>query len=57
MSVTVRPESREVIKNWMPGSGAEDYVVSASVEARKPLGKESVKVEEEEDFDLPLCLQ
>ena len=29
-------ESREVIADWIPGSGAEQYVVSASIEAVKP---------------------
>lgn len=32
-----KPESRSVIAQWMPGSGAEDYVVSANVSARKPM--------------------
>ncbi|MBZ0115499.1 MAG: arsenite methyltransferase [Sandaracinaceae bacterium] len=31
--VTVRPESREVIRSWYPG--AEEYVASATIEARK----------------------
>jgi SAM-dependent methyltransferase len=30
-----RPASREVIRGWMPGSGAEDFLVSATVEAVK----------------------
>ena len=34
--VEEKAESREVIKDWMPGSGAEDYVVSANVTAYKP---------------------
>jgi ubiquinone/menaquinone biosynthesis C-methylase UbiE len=34
--VTVRPESREMVANWAPGRGIEDYVASAIVEARKP---------------------
>ena len=34
--VTPRPESRELIATWAPGRGIEDYVVSASVEGRKP---------------------
>jgi arsenite methyltransferase len=33
----VKEESREVIKQWMPGSGAENYVVSANISGRKPL--------------------
>ena len=34
--VTAKPESRELIKNWLPGRRLEDYVVSAIVEGRKP---------------------
>ena len=34
--VTVKEESRELIKNWAPGRGVENYVVSAIVEGRKP---------------------
>src|SRR4051794_3625510 len=34
--VTPKAESRELISTWAPGSGIEDFVVSALVEARKP---------------------
>jgi SAM-dependent methyltransferase len=37
VAITVKSESRELIKTWAPGRGIEDYVVSAIVEARKPL--------------------
>ena len=40
--VTPRPESREMIATWAPGSGIEDYVVSATVEARKPNAGDTV---------------
>ena len=30
--------SKEFIKDWLPGSGCEDYVVSANVTATKPGG-------------------
>lgn len=36
--VDVKPESRAFIQNWMPGSGAENYVASATIEAVKPGG-------------------
>lgn len=36
--VAIRPkdESREFIRDWAPGRKVEDYVVSATIEARKP---------------------
>jgi len=33
-----KPSSRTFIKEWLPGSGAEDFVVSANVTATKPGG-------------------
>lgn len=34
--VTPKPESREIVATWAPGRGIENYVASATVEARKP---------------------
>jgi arsenite methyltransferase len=34
--IAVKPESRELAKTWAPGRGIEDYVASATIEARKP---------------------
>jgi len=31
----MKEESRDIIKQWLPGSGAEDYVVSAEITAEK----------------------
>jgi SAM-dependent methyltransferase len=39
--VTVEERSREFIRDWMPGSGIEEYVASATIEARKPGGPEA----------------
>jgi SAM-dependent methyltransferase len=36
--VTVSEKSREFIRDWMPGSGVENYVASATIEAVKPDG-------------------
>lgn len=34
--VEVRPESREFIRDWFPGLGAEDFIASATIEAVRP---------------------
>lgn len=36
IAVIPRPASRDLIAGWAPGSGAEDWVVSADIRARKP---------------------
>jgi len=36
--VAMKPESAEYIKEWLPGSGAEKFVVSANVTAVKSGG-------------------
>jgi len=37
VSIEIKEESREVIAQWMPGSGAEDFVVAANIQAKKLL--------------------
>jgi SAM-dependent methyltransferase len=34
--ITPKPESRELIETWAPGRGIENFVVSATLEGRKP---------------------
>lgn len=34
--VEAKPESRDLIRDWAPGKGVENYVVSAIIAARKP---------------------
>jgi len=36
ISVRLKQESRDFIKDWLPGSHAEDYVMSAEMKAVKP---------------------
>ncbi|HRE88058.1 MAG TPA: arsenite methyltransferase [Myxococcota bacterium] len=36
VAINPRPESREFIRDWLPGSGVEDYVASATIEATRP---------------------
>lgn len=39
VTIDVRPESREFIRDWLPGSNVESFVASATIEAVKPGGK------------------
>ncbi|MGD9877892.1 arsenite methyltransferase [Desulfococcus sp.] len=36
VTIALKPYSRELVKEWFPGSGAEKYVASADIEAIKP---------------------
>jgi ubiquinone/menaquinone biosynthesis C-methylase UbiE len=37
VSIEIKPYSKELVSEWFPGSGAENYVASADIEAIKPL--------------------
>lgn len=39
--VDVNEASREFIRDWLPGSGVENFVASATIEAVKPGGSKS----------------
>jgi len=39
INITPKDESREFIRDWAPGRGVENYVVSANIEAIKPARK------------------
>ncbi len=36
IEIRIKEESREFIKEWAPGTGAEEYIVSAMIQAVKP---------------------
>lgn len=35
VKLNLKEESRVIISQWLPGSGAEDFVISAEITARK----------------------
>jgi len=37
IKITIKDNAKDIIKDWMPGSGAENYVTSCSVTANKPM--------------------
>lgn len=39
--VVVKEESRDFIRGWLPGSGVENFVASATIEAAKPGGADA----------------
>lgn len=36
--VDIKPESKAFIRDWLPGSRAEEYIASASIQAVRPAG-------------------
>jgi len=41
--IAPKDESRQMIRDWAPDRGVEDYVVSATIEATKPLREQGVQ--------------
>jgi hypothetical protein len=41
--IHVKENASEIIKDWMPGSGAEKYVTSAYITAVKPTNKQGIR--------------
>ncbi len=41
--IAVKPDSREYIAGWAPGRGIENYVASATIEARKPVASTTIE--------------
>ena len=39
INIAPKDDSKDFIKDWAPGRGVEDYVLSASIEAVKPGGE------------------
>ena len=35
IKLNLKEESRAIISQWLPGSGAEDYVISAEITGKK----------------------
>jgi hypothetical protein len=43
VTVDMKEESKDFIKDWLPGSGCENYVVSAQIVAFKPRDGQEVE--------------
>lgn len=43
VTIAVKENGADIISGWMPGSGAEKFVTSASVTATKPAGGLSIR--------------
>lgn len=41
--IVVKENAADIIKDWMPGSGAEKFVTSAYVTATKPIGHQGIR--------------
>jgi arsenite methyltransferase len=54
--ITQQAESRTFIRDWIPGSRVEDYVVSATIEAVKPKDGKKTSAKQPETDNEPLSL-
>lgn len=43
INIAINEASRDFIKDWIPGSGAENYVASATIQARRPRVEKQVE--------------
>mmetsp|Transcript_92021 Transcript_92021/g.244471 ORF Transcript_92021/g.244471 Transcript_92021/m.244471 type:complete len:92 (+) Transcript_92021:615-890(+) len=43
IKIQVKENAADIIKDWMPGSGAEKVITSAYVTAVKPTGKQGIR--------------
>lgn len=43
IQIQVKENASEIIKDWMPGSGAENYVTSAYITAVKPANRQGIR--------------
>mmetsp|Transcript_112789 Transcript_112789/g.224350 ORF Transcript_112789/g.224350 Transcript_112789/m.224350 type:complete len:85 (-) Transcript_112789:666-920(-) len=43
IKIQIKDNSSEIIKDWMPGSGAEKYVTSAYITAVKPANRQGIR--------------
>lgn len=43
IKIEVKENAADIIKGWMPGSGAEDYITSVYITASKPTTTAGVK--------------
>lgn len=43
INIQIKENAADIIKDWMPGSGAEKYITSAYVTATKPKGQPGIR--------------
>jgi len=43
IKIQIKENAADIIKDWIPGSGAEKYITSAYVTARKPSGLHGIR--------------